>query len=196
MLEQLLDLIKQHGQDSVVQNPAISNEQNSQVLSEAGNSIMSGLQGALAGGGLSQVMKLFSGGGGAGAGSILDNPLVQNIMQSFTGKLTSQFQLNPAHASQVSSNLIPQVLQGLSGKVADPNDTSLDINSVMQSLTGGQAGGINFQDLMQKFQGAGGDVDGDGDTDLQDIIARVSGGAQQASVSGGGLMDMMKGLLS
>jgi len=195
MLEQLLDLIKQHGQDSVVQNPAISNEQNSQVLSEAGNSIMSGLQGALAGGGLSQVMKLF-GGGGSGAGSILDNPLVQNIMQSFTGKLTNQYQLNPAQASQVSSNLIPQVLQGLSGKVADPNDTSLDINGVMQSLTGGQTGGINFQDLMQKFQGAGGDVDGDGDTDLQDIIARVSGGAKQASGSGGGLMDMMKGLLS
>jgi len=195
MLEQLLDLIKQHGQDSVVQNPAISNEQNSQVLSEAGNSIMSGLQGALAGGGLSQVMKLF-GGGGSGAGSILDNPLVQNIMQSFTGKLTNQYQLNPAQASQVSSNLIPQVLQGLSGKVADSNDTSLDINGVMQSLTGGQAGGINFQDLMQKFQGAGGDVDGDGDTDLQDIIARVSGGAKQASGSGGGLMDMMKGLLS
>ena len=195
MLEQLLDLIKQHGQDSVVQNPAISNEQNSQVLSEAGNSIMSGLQGALAGGGLSQVMKLF-GGGGSGAGSILDNPLVQNIMQSFTGKLTNQYQLNPAQASQVSSNLIPQVLQGLSGKVADSNDTSLDINGVMQSLTGGQTGGINFQDLMQKFQGAGGDVDGDGDTDLQDIIARVSGGAKQASGSGGGLMDMMKGLLS
>jgi len=195
MLEQLLDLIKQHGQDSVVQNPAISNEQNSQVLGEAGNSIMSGLQGALAGGGLSQVMKLF-GGGGSGAGSILDNPLVQNIMQSFTGKLTNQYQLNPAQASQVSSNLIPQVLQGLSGKAADPNDTSLDINGVMQSLTGGQAGGINFQDLMQKFQGAGGDVDGDGDTDLQDIIARVSGGARQASGSSGGLMDMMKGLLS
>jgi hypothetical protein len=195
MLEQLLDLIKQHGQDSVVQNPAISNEQNSQVLGEAGNSIISGLQGALAGGGLSQVMKLF-GGGGSGAGSILDNPLVQNIMHSFTGKLTSQYQLNPAQASQVSSNLIPQVLQGLSGKAADPNDTSLDINGVMQSLTGGQTGGINFQDLMQKFQGAGGDVDGDGDADLQDIIARVSGGAKQASGSGGGLMDMMKGLLS
>jgi hypothetical protein len=140
-------------------------------------------------------MKLF-GGGGSGAGSILDNPLVQNIMQSFTGKLTNQYQLNPAQASQVSSNLIPQVLQGLSGKAADPNDTSLDINGVMQSLTGGQAGGINFQDLMQKFQGAGGDVDGDGDTDLQDIIARVSGGARQASGSSGGLMDMMKGLLS
>ena len=195
MLEQLLDLIKQQGEDAVVRNPAIPNEQNSQVLSEAGSSIMSGLQGALAGGGLSQVMKLFSG-GGSGGGSILDNPLVQNIMQSFTGQLTNQFNVNPSQAAQVSSNLIPQVLQQLAGRVTNPNDSSIDINSVMQSLTGGQTSGINFQDLLVKFQGAGGDVDGDGDADLQDIIARVSGGARQSSGSGGGLADMMKGLFN
>ena len=193
MLEQLMDLIKQQGEESVVRNPAIPNEQNSQVLGEAGNSIINGLQGALAGGGLSQVMKLFSSGNGAG---IMDNPIVQNIVQSFTGKLTNQFNVSPAQATQVSSSLIPQVLQGLTGKVADANDSSLDINSVMQSLTGGQTSGINFQDLLQKFQGAGGDVDGDGDSDLQDIIARVSGGANQSAGSGGGLADMVKGLFN
>jgi len=193
MLEQLMDLIKQQGEESVVRNPAIPNEQNSQVLGEAGNSIINGLQGALAGGGLSQVMKLFGGGSGAG---IMDNPIVQNIVQSFTGKLTNQFNVSPAQAVQVSSSLIPQVLQGLTGKVADANDSSLDINSVMQSLTGGQTSGINFQDLLQKFQGAGGDVDGDGDSDLQDIIARVSGGANQSAGSGGGLADMVKGLFN
>lgn len=195
MLEQLLDLIKQQGQQSVVQNPAIPNEHNAQVLGEAGNSIISGLQGALAGGGLSQVMKLLGGGGAAGNG-ILDNPIVQNIMQSFTGKLTNQFNVSPAQAVQVSSSLIPQVLQGLSGKVTDANDPSIDINGVMQSLTGGHTSGINFQDLLQKFQGAGGDVDGDGDTDLQDIIARVSGGASQSAGGTGGLVDMMKGLFN
>ncbi len=68
MLEQLLDLIKQQGEDTVVRNPAIPNEQNNQVLSEAGSSIMSGLQGALAGGGLSQVMKLLGGGASGGNG--------------------------------------------------------------------------------------------------------------------------------
>jgi hypothetical protein len=194
MLDQLMNLLKQQGEETVVRNPAIPNEQNNQVLSDAGSSIISGLQGALAGGGLTQVMKLF-GGSGSGSGSILDNPLVQNIMQSFTGRLTGQYQLSPAQATQVSSNLIPQVLQQFTGKVADPNDSSLDINGVMQSLTGGQTSGINFQDLLQKFQGAGGDMDGDGDVDLQDIIAQVSGGARQSSGSGG-LADMVKGLFN
>lgn len=64
----------------------------------------------------------------------------------------------------------------------------------MSSLTGGQTGGINFQDMLQKFQGAGGDVDGDGDTDLQDIIAKVSGGAQQSAGAGGGIGGILKGL--
>ncbi len=104
--------------------------------------------------------------------------------------------MNPAQAAQVSGNLIPQVLQQFTGRVADPNDSSIDINSVMQSLTGGQTSGINFQDLLQKFQGAGGDVDGDGDTDLQDIIAKVSGGARQSAGSGGGLADMIKGVFN
>jgi hypothetical protein len=60
----------------------------------------------------------------------------------------------------------------------------------MQSLTGGQAGGIDFSSILSKFQG-GGDVDGDGDSDLQDIMAKFTGGGSQA----GGLMDMVKGLM-
>lgn len=189
MLDQLLNLIQQQGQQTVVQNPAVPNEYNNEVLGEAGNSIMSGLQQALAGGGLSQVMNMFSQGGAqGGAGSLLNNPMVQGIIQQFTGKLTNQFSVSPDQASQVSQSLIPQVLSSFAGKVADPNDQSLDINGVMQSLIGGNASGIDFQGLLSKFQGAGGDVDGDGDADLQDIMARISGGG------GGGLMDMVKGM--
>lgn len=190
MLDQLMNLIQQQGQQSVVENPAIPNEYNSEVLGEAGNSIMSGLQQALAGGGLSQVMSMFGqGSSGGGISSLLNNPMVQNIMQQFSGKLTNQFNVSPDQAGQVSQSLIPQVLANFAGKVADPSDPSVDINGVMQSLTGGGAAGIDFQGILSKFQGAAGDVDGDGDADLQDIIAKMSGGAQ----GGGGLMDMVKG---
>jgi hypothetical protein len=117
--------------------------------------------------------------------------MVLNMIQSFTGKLTNQFNVNPAQAQQVSANLIPEVLSGFAGKVADPNDTSIDINGVMQSLSGGNAGGIDFQGILSKFQGQGGDADGDGDVDLNDIMAKLSGGGGQA----GGLMDLVKGFL-
>lgn len=188
MLEQLMELIQQSGQQQVVQNPAIPNEHNEQVMAEAGNSIVGGLQQALSGGGLSQVMSLFGQGGSSqGLNSLMNNPAVQGIISQFAGKLSGQFNVDPSQAGQVSANLIPQVLHGLAGKVSDPNDSSIDINGVMQSLAGGQAGGIDFNGLLQKF--SGGDVDGDGDTDLQDIMAKMSGGS-----GGGGMMDMVKGL--
>ena len=187
MLEELMNLVRQSGQEQVVNNPAIPNQYNEQVMHEAGNSIVGGLQQALSGGGLAQILKLFGQGGrGQGAGSLLQNPLVQNIISQFTGKLTGQFNIDHNQASQVSSNLIPQVLQNITGKVTDPGDSSVDINGVMQSLSGGQANGIDFSSLLQKF--SGGDVDGDGDSDLQDIMAKMSGSG------GGGMMDMVKGL--
>ncbi|HEX5667861.1 MAG TPA: hypothetical protein VFX73_03595 [Chitinophagaceae bacterium] len=196
MLDQLLNLIQQQGQQAVVNNPAVPNEYNNEVLGEAGNSIMSGLQQALAGGGLSQVMNMFSQGGssGGGIGSLLNNPMVQGIISQFTGSLTNRFNVDPSQAAGISQSLIPQVLSSFAGKVADPNDSSIDINGVMQSLTGGNTSGIDFQGLLSKFQGAGGDFDGDGDVDLQDIIARVSGGASQSG-GAGGLMDMIKGFM-
>jgi hypothetical protein len=202
MLDQLLKTLISQGQEQVIQNPAIPNEYNQQVLGEAGNSIVSGLQGMLANGGLSQIMHLFSGGGSGqqtqagGIAGLLTNPIVQNIVQSFTGRLTQQYNVNPAAAQQVGNSLIPQVLQSLSQRVNDPGDSSIDFNSVIQSLTGGQAGNTNFNDLAARFGNAGGDVDGDGDTDLQDIIASVSGAARsQQQASGGGIMDMISGLL-
>jgi hypothetical protein len=120
-------------------------------------------------------MKMFGQGGSPnGLGSLMQNPLVQNIVSQFSGKLTNQFNLDPAQAGQVSNGLIPEVLQNLAGKVSDPNDSSIDINGVMASLTGGKAGGVDFGGLLQKFSG-GGDVDGDGDVDLQDIMAKITG---------------------
>lgn len=203
MIEQLLKTLVSQGQQHVIQNPEIPNEYNQQVLGEAGNSIVSGLQGMLASGGLSQIMHLFTGAGsvqqgqGGGISSLLSNPMVMNIVQSFTGKLTQQFNLNPAAAQQVGNSLIPEVLQRFTQQVNDPNDKSVDINSVIQSLTGGQAAGTNFNDLASRFSNIGGDVDGDGDSDLQDIIASVSGAARtnQQSSGGNGIMDMLSGLL-
>ena len=202
MLDQLLKTLASQGQQHVIQNPEIPNEYNQQVLGEAGNSIFSGLQGMLANGGLSQIMNLLSGGGSTqqnqagGISSLLTNPIVQNIIQSFTGKLTQQYNLSPAAAQNVGNSLIPDVLQKFSQQVRDPNDSSVDFNSVIQSLTGGQAGGTNFNDLASRFSNMGGDTDGDGDTDLQDIIASVSGGARsQQQSGGGGIMDMISGLL-
>lgn len=157
MIEQLLQIIQQQGQDAVVNNPAVPNEHNNQVMSEAGQSIFNGLQQAMAGGGLSQITSLL-GGGDAGSSSnslasLASNPLVQNIISSFAGKLSGQFNVNADHAQQIGTDLIPQVLSKLGGQVNDPSNTSIDINSVLSSLTGGGAGGAQggLADMLKGF---------------------------------------------
>ena len=167
MIEQLLNLLQQHGQDSVVNNPAVPNEHNQQVISEAGSSILGGLQQALAGGGLSQITSLLGGSGGSSSlASLASNPLVQNMITSFAGKLTGQYNVNAAHAQQIGSDLIPQVLSQLGGQVNDPANTGIDINSVVSSLTGGGAGGADISSLLKNFTGGGSSEGQGGLTDL------------------------------
>jgi hypothetical protein len=154
MLEQLLQIIQQHGQDTVVNNPAVPNEHNEAVMNEAGQSIFSGLQQAMAGGGLSQITSLLGGGsGGNSISSLASNPVVQNIISSFAGKLSGQFNVNAASAQQIGSDLIPQVLSKLGGQVNDPGNSSIDINSVIGSLTGGgpAGGGGGLTDMLKGF---------------------------------------------
>lgn len=198
MLDQLLKVLVSQGQQTVVQNQAIPDQYNKQVIGEAGSSIVNSLQGMLANGGLTQIMRLFAGNGGgqgqlAGITGMLSNPLVQQMIQSFTGKITQQYNLSPTAAQQVGTTLIPQVLQSLTQQVNDPNDPSIDVNGIMQSLTGGQAGGFNFNDLASKLAGGvTGDVNGDGVVDMQDIIASVSGAAKNQQQAGGNpIMDMI-----
>jgi hypothetical protein len=206
MLENLFNLIKEQGADDVINNPAIPNEQNNAVLTSATSSVAEEFQGVLAGGGLQNIMSLFGGGnnaGGGGISSLLNNPIVGNIISNFTNKLTSQHGITPEQASGIAGNLIPNVISSLIGRTNNPNDSSFDMNSIIGSLTGGSGataggGGFDLQGLLGKFTGGGLDANGDGHVGLNDIMSKVTAGAQQQQAQpsgGGGLMDMVKGFM-
>ncbi len=206
MLENLFNLVKEQGLDSVINNPEVPNEQNDAVLASATDSVAGGLQSALASGGLQNVLSMFGGNGnnGGGIGSLMNNPIVQSIIGNFTNKLTNDHGISSNQAGGIANNLIPSVISSLIGKTTNPNDSSFDMNSIISSLTGGgqaaQAGGngFDFNGILSKFTGGGGlDTDGDGQVELSDIISKVTGGAQQQAQTGGGggLMDMIKGFM-
>jgi hypothetical protein len=67
------------------------------------------------------------------------------------------------------------------------------LQSIFSSLTGGSSNGLDLQGLLGRVTQGGLDKDGDGDTDLNDVINMVKGGASQQS-GGGGMMDLVKGL--
>ena len=184
MLKNLFNLIKEHGTDAVINNPAIPNEQNNAVLADATHSVADGLQGALAGGGLHSILSLFSSGENhSGGNGLLNNPIVSNIISSFTNKLTSNHGIGADQAGGVANNLIPGVISSLINKTNDPNNSSFDIGSIINSLSGGggaqNCGGFDIASLVSKFTSGGLDANNDGHVGLDDLVSKVTGGAQQ-----------------
>jgi hypothetical protein len=213
MLEQISELVKQYGQETVVNNPDIPNEENNAVLAEATNTITGGLQNMLAGGGLQDIISIFTGGGNinqsnnrsTGIGGLLKSPVVSMMVGHLISKLVGKFNMSPEKASSISNNLIPNVLNGLVNKTRsnDPSNDAFDLNDLIGSLTGGKAatsesspGGFNFQGLIDQFKGGGNDAG----FNLQDIISQVTQGAQekqaQQAKGGGGIADLVKGFFS
>ena len=205
MLEKLFNLIKESASETVINNPDIPNEQNNEVVAEATNTVASGFQNILAGGGLKNLLSLFGGGGNNQQKSgLLSNPIVTMMIGHFISKLTGKFNLSSNKAGAVANGLIPEILSKLINKTNDPNDNSFDMNSIIKSLSGGgsqqngSTGGFDLQDILSKFTKGGMDTNNDGKTGLDDILGSITGGAQQEvghNSQGGGLMNIIKGFL-
>lgn len=192
MLEQLMDLVREHAQGAVVNNPAVPNEQNEAVIGAATESIASGLQQELASGNTEGVLSLLGGSSEASAG----NPVVSNISNNLVGTLLEKFNLDKGAATQLAATLIPTVLASLANKTSDPANGSFSLDGILNSLTGGSAQGINLQGILGTLSG-GLDKNGDGKVDLEDLKSLLSNGAQQQQQAntGGGIGGMLKNLL-
>ena len=120
----------------------------------------------------------------------------------FISKLVGKYKMSPAAASNVSNNLIPNVLGSLINRTTsnDPQNDAFDFNDLIGSLTGGKvstsessSNGFNFQSLLEKFVGGG----NGNESTIQDISSQVTNGARenQGQQGAGGLMDLIKGLM-
>jgi uncharacterized protein YidB (DUF937 family) len=189
MLENLLELVKQHAGEAVVNNPAIPNEHNDAVIQETTQSITGGLQNMLASGGMTDVLKMFGGQG--------SNLVTQNISGGVIQNLMNKFGLDQSAASGIASSLVPGILQNLVSQTNDPNNNNFNIQGIFNSLSGGRTQGFDVQALLSKVTQGGLDKDGDGDVDLQDLTAMFSGGgASHQQAGGGGILGNLKGLFA
>jgi hypothetical protein len=211
MLEDLFNLVKGEASQVVVNNPDIPNDQNDAVVAEATHTVASGLQNMVAGGGLQNILSLFSGGNQqngqqSSGGGILSNPIVSMMIGSFAGKLMSKFNLGGAQANNVATSLIPNVISSLVSKTNDPSNSTFTLDGLLHSITGGQStqvaqqqqssgdSGFSFSNLVSQFTGGGNGTSGGG---LMNIVSQLAGGAQgqQQQNGGGGLMDLIKGFI-
>jgi hypothetical protein len=194
MLEQLFNLVKEQAGTTIIQNPDIPNERNDEAIADVTGNITGGLQQALAGGQFKDVLSLLGGRGG----DLQSNPVAGQLSGNAVQSLMEKFNLNQNQAGGIVSSLLPAVLQKFISKTNDPGDNSFDLQGIFNSLTGGKTSGLDLQAMLGRVtQGGALDRDGDGDTDMNDIINMVKGGAaQQRQTGGGGMMDIVKGLFN
>lgn len=214
MLEPLFKLVQQESVTEIIDNPAIPNEHNNHAVGLATDSIFNGLQNSLSSGGLKDVLGMFGNNNNVSA----KNPVVGGIIENLVGSLSSKFGLDEKTASGIAKSLIPNILGKLVSKTNDPSDSSFDINSIIGTLMGGatsqgspveipglqnaQGGSVDFGSIVKNLSSGSLDSNQDGSIGLDDLsglIAKVSGkGNTQTGekVSGGGVMDMLKGLMN
>lgn len=131
MFDQILDLVK----DQLGNNPQVSNniprEKQEEVHREVASQVNHGLkeqavsQGDV-GGLLSQLSNAMTSG----------SPVTNAIQGGLVGVLGSKFGLPPAATGAIAAAL-PGLLSKFANKVNDPNDPSITMDSLTQSLGGG-----------------------------------------------------------
>ena len=168
MLETLFNLVKQNAGDAIVNNPAIPNEHNEGAMQTVMSSVLGGLQQQAGGGNLGGLMSLL-GGGQSAQGGLGSNPIVGGMVQNAVGGLMEKFGISNAAAAGIASSLIPMVMGQLINKANDPNDSSVDVGSIVGQAS--QSGGFDFGSLMS----SGSAAMSDGKLDMGDIM-NIAGG--------------------
>ena len=171
MFEQLTQLAQEFGNEAVVKNNAIPNEQNEAVINEASSSIFSGLKNLISEGGADQIAGLFKGDSAQDS----TNPVVQKLSEQLNNSLGEKFGLSKETASGVTSSLVPQILGSLVGKAKDPNDSSFQISDIIGAISGDSSQSSGIMDTISKYGSQFGlDQNADGKVDISDAMSAVT----------------------
>ena len=154
MIEQIQQLVQQLTEKEVGSNEKISNNLAGTVAQETGASVMEGLQSAISGGNMGELMSMFS--GGNDANSLTSNAVVKSIIDSLTSKLGNNVGLDASTSSNFAGSVIPQILSMILGKA--------------------KSGDINFSELLGSGAVSALDQNGDGKLGIDDAISAVTSG--------------------
>lgn len=134
MLDQLINLVKEHAGDAIINNPAIPNERNDEAVQTASEGIFEGLKNQISNGGLESITGLFQGNGDA------KNAVMNAASSNVAQQLMQKFGIDQNQAGGIVQSLIPTVMEKFVNKTNDPNDSSFNASDILQSLTSGKGG--------------------------------------------------------
>jgi uncharacterized protein YidB (DUF937 family) len=145
MLDEIMNMVKEATGQAVNNNSQVSNNQADAIAQHVSGSLMDELKSAVSGGGLQSIMGMFSGQSSDAA----NHPVTQNIVSNIASSLSQKFGLSQGVASSLTSSIIPSVMSKITGKANDPNDSSINLDSIKDMLTG--SGGSILDKLKGLF---------------------------------------------
>lgn len=196
MLEQLMNLVRQEAPAALSGMQGVPHDQQGAIEEEAAHSVQEGMQQIAQQEGPAGIKNLFS----AAEQGDTSNPQMQMLTNNFAGSLGQKFGLGGGAGKAIAAMLIPLIVSRLFKRTKDPNDSAFNVQDILGSILGGGrggsgglggmlgggggglggmlggmlggGGGSQAQPGGQKSGGLGGmlDRDGDGDTDLQDLL--------------------------
>lgn len=182
MLEQLMNLVRQEAPQALSGMQGLPQGQQGAIEDEAAQSVHQGMQEIAQQQGPAGLKSLFA----AAEQGDSSNPQMQMLTNNFAGSLGQKFGLGGGMGKTIAMALIPLIVSRLFRRTKDPNDNGFNIQDMLGSLMGGGLGGMlggggggglggmlgGSQGGGQQQRGGGGmlDRDGDGDTDLKDLL--------------------------
>lgn len=145
MLEQLINLVKEHAGTAIIDNNDVPNENNAAVINTTAGGIMDHLKNLASNGGLSNISNMLQNGTSGSSNEV--SAMSSNIANT----IANQFGIEPSKAQSIVQNLIPTVMNSLSNKTNDPNDNSFTMEGILSSFTGGSAGLGGMMDSFKKM---------------------------------------------
>lgn len=146
MFDNLEKLIRDNAQDLVVNNSAIPNEQNENVLSAASGSIVDTLKAQFANGNATDLIKSFMKNGAD------VNSLTGEATDNFTQRLGA-LGINMDTAKTLGASLIPILMKKFTSSGSGADGAGFNIQDILGKLAAGADGKFDMNDIKDMFSG-------------------------------------------
>ncbi|HSK14357.1 MAG TPA: hypothetical protein VK907_14145 [Phnomibacter sp.] len=193
MLEQLLSMVREIGQEQVVNNSLIPNEKNETVMATASETILSSFQQAIAGGRGDELLSMFKSNSSA---EIMSNPLALDIQEGFAANAQEKLGLSSNVVKGLAATMIPIIISKLVKRTNSTaqEDSGFSLEGLLGDLTGSaqrtSGGGLDIGSLIGQFTGGGQQQGGGGIGGMLQQLIGGDGGRPQA-----GQQDMIGNLI-
>jgi uncharacterized protein YidB (DUF937 family) len=143
MFEQLMNLVKEHSGEQIINNAAIPNEHNEEAVSSVATSIFSVLQTQVANGNVNTLLQMFQGNNQQNTdGTVVNaqnnqgNPIMNSMIASVVGNFATKFGMNEQTATGIANSLLPTIMENFVNKTNDEKDSSFNLQGILAAVSG------------------------------------------------------------